>query len=72
MLRIQYLKILYALAGLLWAGNWSWKLLAYHLSDRVPISLGTVLCLLLFVSVPAFGYVVLFRLFPLAGRLLKR
>ncbi len=36
------------------------------------MSSGTLFCLLLFVSVPAIGYVLLFMLFPLAGRFLKR
>ena len=72
MFRIQRLKILYALAGLLLAGYWSAKLIAIHVADHTPISSGTLLCLLLFVSVPAFGYILLFKLFPLAGRLLRR
>jgi len=72
MFRIQRLKVLYALAGLLLAGYWSVKLLAIHAADHTPISTGTLLCLLLFVSVPALGYVLLFKLFPLAGRRLRR
>jgi hypothetical protein len=72
MFRIQRLKGLYALAGLLWTGYLSAKLLAYHVTEHVPVSTGTLLCLLLFVSVPALGYVLLFKLFPLAGRLLRR
>jgi len=66
--RIQRLKLLYALAGLLWTGYWFERVLAAHVADRTPISGGTLMCLLLFVAVPAFGYVLLFKLFPLAGR----
>jgi hypothetical protein len=54
-MRVRHLKSLYALAGLLWTGYWSEKLLAAHVADRIPISIGTLYCLLLFVSVPAFG-----------------
>ncbi len=72
MFRIQHLKVLYVLASLLWSGSWSVRLLASHVSDHVPISTGTLFCLLLFVSIPALGYVLLFKLFPLAGRLLRR
>jgi hypothetical protein len=68
----QRLKLLYVVAGLLLAGYWSVKLLAYHVTEHIPISSGALLCLLLFVSVPAFGYVLLFKMFPLAGRLLRR
>ena len=72
MTRIQRLKILYALASLLWTGYLSVRLLAYHVTGHIPISSGTVFCLLLFVSVPAVGYVLLFKMFPLAGRFLRR
>jgi hypothetical protein len=72
MFRIQRLKVLYALASLLWTGYYSVRLLAPHFMEHIPISSGTLLCLVLFVSVPAFGYVLLFKLFPLAGRRLKR
>jgi hypothetical protein len=72
MLRIERLKVVYALAGLLWTAYCSVRLLAPHFADHIPISSGTLYCLLLFVSVPAFGYVLLFKLFPLAGRLLRR
>jgi hypothetical protein len=47
-------------------------LLAYHVTEHIPMSSGTLYCLLLFVTVPAFGYVLLFKLFPMAGRLLTR
>jgi hypothetical protein len=70
--RVRHLKLLYALAGLLWAGYWSESLIAYHISGHIPISTGMLFCLLLFVSVPAVGYVLLFMLFPKAGRLLRR
>ena len=69
---IQRLKLLYALAGLLWTGYWSVSLLAAHSANRVPISMGTILCLALFIAVPATGYLLLFKLFPMAGRLLRR
>jgi len=72
MFRIRRLKTLYALAGLLWTGYESVRLLEYHATEHIPISSGTLICLLLFVSVPAFGYIVLFKLFPLAGRLVRR
>jgi len=71
-MRIRYLKLLYALASLLWTGYYSVGLLAHHIADHIPISTGTLLCLLLFVSVPAVGYVLLFLLFPRAGRSLRR
>jgi hypothetical protein len=71
-MRVRRLKLLYALVSLLWTGYCSVVLLAHHIADRVPISNGTLFCLLLFVSVPAFGYVLLFMLFPWARRLLRR
>jgi hypothetical protein len=70
-MRVRRLKLLYALASLLFAGYYSVGLLARHIADRVPISSGTLFCLLLFVSIPAVGYVLLFILFPRAGRLLR-
>ena len=42
-MRVQHLKILYALAGSLFAGYWSEQLIAYHVANRVPISIGTML-----------------------------
>jgi hypothetical protein len=71
-MRVRLLKLLYALASLLWTGYSSMQLLARHITDHVPITSGTVFCLLLFVSIPAFGYVLLFILFPLAGRRLRQ
>jgi hypothetical protein len=71
-MRIQRLKLLYAIAGLLFAVYYSAGLIRYHIAGHIPMSSGAVLCLLLFVSIPALGYVLLFRLFPLAGRLLRR
>ena len=72
MFSLRNLKVLYALASLLWAGYYSYGLLAYHTANHVPFSLGTLLCLVLFVSVPSVGYLLLFKLFPLAGRLVRR
>ena len=72
MFRLQRLKLMYALAGSLWTGYYSVGLLRYHITNHVPFSSGFFFCLLLFVSVPAFGYFLLFMLFPLAGRLLRR
>jgi len=72
MSRIRRLKLLYLFIGLLWTGYWSVRLLSAHVTEHIPISSGTLLCLLLFVSIPAFGYVLLFRLFPLAGRFRRR
>jgi hypothetical protein len=66
------LKLLYVLAGMLVAGYWSVQLLAYHVTEHVPVSSGTFYCLLLFAGVPALGYVLIFKLFPLAGRLRTR
>jgi len=71
MFRIQRLKLLYALAGLLFAGYWTAELFTAHIAGHTPISSGSMYCVLLFVSVPAFGYVVLFKLFPLAARFLR-
>jgi len=71
-MQVRYLKLLYALAGVLWTAYWSMKLVAAHVADRTPISSGTFLCLLLFVSIPAFGYLLLFTVFPRAGRALRR
>jgi hypothetical protein len=65
------LKLLYALASFLFAGYWSVHLITFHISNHVPVSIGTLFCLLLFVSIPALGYVLLFMLFPRAGRLLR-
>lgn len=72
MFRVRRLKLLYALAGLLFTGYWSVKLIGYDLAEHIPMSSGTVYCLLLFTAVPAFGYVLLFQEFPAAGRLLRR
>jgi hypothetical protein len=72
MLGIRGLKLLYALVGLLFASFWTEKLIAAHFADHIPFSVGTFYCILLFVSVPALGYILLFKLFPLAGRFLKR
>jgi hypothetical protein len=72
MFGMRHLKLLYALASLLWTGYSSVELLTPHIANHIPISSGTVLCLLLFVSIPAFGYVLLFMLFPWASRFLRR
>jgi Na+-translocating ferredoxin:NAD+ oxidoreductase RnfD subunit len=72
MFRMRQLKLLYALAGLLWVGYCCVELFKPHIANHIPISSGTLLCLLLFVSVPALGYVLLFKLFPVAGRRLRR
>jgi hypothetical protein len=72
MFSIRRLKLLYVLASLLWAGYYSVELLAAHAASHIPISTGTVLCLLLFVSIPTLGYVVLFMLLPRANRFLRR
>ena len=69
---LRHLKLLYALVGLLWAGYWSVELLAYHVADRIPISSGTLLCLVLFVAIPVSGYVLLFILIPYLLRLNRR
>jgi hypothetical protein len=47
-------------------------LLASHVTNRIPITSGTLFCLLLFVSVPTVAYVLLFTLFPRAVRFLRR
>jgi hypothetical protein len=70
--RVGHLKLLYTLAGLLWTGYWSVELLAYHIVNRMRISSGTLLCLLLFIAIPVFGYVLLFTLFPYLQRLNTR
>lgn len=72
MLRIGRLKLAYALASLLWVAYSYSRLLTPHIAGHIPIAMGTVFCMLLFVSIPAFGYVLLFRLFPTAGRFLRR
>jgi hypothetical protein len=69
---MRHLKLLYALAALLWTGYMSVQLLRYHIAEHIPISSGTLFCLLLFVSIAAVGYVLLFILFPKAGRSLRR
>ena len=71
-MQVRRLKILYALAGLIFTGYCSVKLLAIHIADHIPVSIGTLGCLLLFVSIAAIGYVLLFMLLPRAGRLLRR
>jgi hypothetical protein len=72
MFRLQHLKILYVLLGVIFAGYWSENLVAFHLREHTPLSTGAILCLLLFVAVPTLGYGLLFKLFPLAGRFLRR
>jgi len=69
---IRILKILYVLAGTLWTAYWSTFLLHDHVKTHTPLSLGTLYCLLLFVTVPTLGYVLLFKLFPLANRRFRR
>jgi hypothetical protein len=71
-MQLRLLRLLYALAGLLWIGYSSEKLLAAHLADRTPITISTLFCLLLFVAVPVCGYILLFKVFPLAGRFRNR
>lgn len=71
-MQVRHLKLLYALVAVLWTGYWSVELLAHHIADRIPISSGTLFCLLLFVAVPASGYVVLFTMFPYLLRLNKK
>jgi hypothetical protein len=71
-MQVRHLKLLYALAGLLGAGYWSVDLVAYHIANRIPVSKGTLFCLLLFVAIPTFGYVVLFILFPYLLRLTRK
>ena len=69
---IRRLKFAYALTSLLWVGYWSFQLLTRHIADRIPISSGGLYCLLLFVTIPACGYALLFKAFPWAGRALRR
>jgi hypothetical protein len=71
-MQMRRLKILYAFAWLLFTGYCSAKLIAPRITNHVAMTRGTLYCLLLFASVPALGYVLLFMLFPRAGRLLKR
>jgi hypothetical protein len=71
-MQVRHLKRMYALASLLWTGGLSVWLLARHIADHIPITSGTLFCLLLFVSVPAVGYILLFTLFPKAIRFLRR
>jgi hypothetical protein len=72
MSRLRGLKIFYVLAGVLLSGYWSVHLLAYHVTEHIPVSSGTLYCLILFAGVPTLGYVLLFKLFPLASRLRTR
>jgi len=71
-MRTRRLKLLYAIAGLLFTGYYSVGLIARHITEQTPMTSGTLYCLLLFASIPTVGYVVLFMLFPRAGRLLRR
>ena len=68
----RHLKLVYVLVSVLWVAYSSFKLTAAHIADHTPFSIGTLLCLLLFVSIPACGYALLFKLFPWAGRSLRR
>ena len=68
---LRILKILYVLAGTLLAGYWTFFLLHEHVKTHTPLSLGTLYCLLLFVTVPTLGYLLLFKLFPQATRRLR-
>ena len=70
-MRVRHLKLFYALVSLLGSGYLSVKLFAFHIADRIPISSGTLFCLLLFVAIPTLGYVLLFVLVPWAGRFLR-
>jgi hypothetical protein len=71
-MQVRRLKLLYALAGLLWTVGLSAWLLAAHIADSIPVRSGTVYCVLLFASVPAVGYILFFMLFPRATRFLRR
>ena len=71
-MRVRHLKFLYALAGLIWTGYWWEKLLSAHVADHVPISKGMLICLVLFVLIPAIGYGLLFTVFPWAARFRRR
>jgi hypothetical protein len=71
-MQARQFKLLYAAASLFWLIYSSERLFAAHAANHTPISGGTLLCLLLFVSIPALGYMLLFRLFPWASRLRKR
>jgi hypothetical protein len=64
MLTVGRLKLAYGLVSLLWVAYSFFELIAPHIADRLPYSLGTLYCMLLFVSVPALGYVLLFKVFP--------
>lgn len=64
MLRVQRLKLAYALVSLLWLAYSFFELLVPHIEDRTPYSLGTLCCMLLFVSVPALGYLLVLKVFP--------
>jgi hypothetical protein len=71
-MRVLQIKILYAAASLLWLIYSSVQLFSPHITNHLQITSGTLLCLLLFISIPAVGYVLLFMLFPRAGRFLRR
>lgn len=69
MLRVAYLKMIYALAGMSWFAYWTFYLL--QAPDRNPNPLAFVVCLLVFAATPALGYVLLFKIFPWIGRRLR-
>jgi hypothetical protein len=71
-MQVRHLKLLYALVGLLWAGYLSVQLVAYHVTERLPVSGGMLFCLLLFVAIPTAGYVLLFVLSPYLLRLTRK
>jgi hypothetical protein len=71
-MQVRHLKLLYALVGLLWAGYLSVQLVAYHVTERLPVSRGMLFCLLLFVAIPTAGYVLLFVLSPYLLRLTRK
>jgi hypothetical protein len=71
-MRQRHLKLLYLMPSLLFTGFCTVRLLAVHIAEHLPMSSGTLLCLLLFVTVPTVGYALLFMLFPWAGRSLRR
>jgi hypothetical protein len=58
--------------SLLWSGYLSVQLVAYHVTERIPVSRGTLFCLLLFVAIPTAGYVLLFVLSPYVSRLTRK
>jgi len=70
--RVVYLKLMYAIAYAFWLIYCVDKLFVVPIADSNFNLRGSVYCFFLLGGVPALGYLLLFRVFPWAGRTLRK